>query len=274
MESSLEAFRVSDKFNHFVIPNNSQVIVFAHGSVLKPKTNLDDPLVHLEIGHNSTLEVYQICCPRYRTISNESFLSESVETKFVESIRIKQLQGSHLKWFKVISQTCSSVVRVDLDSSHTQTELLNLVLPNSNTNVDLDHQIVANSRQNRIIQTTKGIQNQLSDCKIKHLIQATKKVKNFEATQKIQMLKNFCNAKTELQPILEIFSPSVVCSHGASIGSFDPNEILFLRSRGLNELIVNNLLGKAFIEEMLSQVPILCIKMEIENLTQKYFNLY
>ena len=37
------------------------------------------------------------------------------------------------------------------------------------------------------------------------------------------------------KPQLEIASPDVSCTHGATIGSFDEDTIFYLRSRGISE---------------------------------------
>jgi Fe-S cluster assembly protein SufD len=37
------------------------------------------------------------------------------------------------------------------------------------------------------------------------------------------------------KPQLEIFADDVLCSHGATIGQLDPEEVFYLQSRGMTE---------------------------------------
>ena len=39
----------------------------------------------------------------------------------------------------------------------------------------------------------------------------------------------------DIKPELQIFADDVKCSHGATIGALDPEQIFYLRSRGIAE---------------------------------------
>jgi Fe-S cluster assembly protein SufD len=62
------------------------------------------------------------------------------------------------------------------------------------------------------------------------------------------------DALINTKPDLEIYADDVKCTHGSTIGQVDPNQIFYLRSRGLGELEAQRLLTYAFASEML--VPI------------------
>jgi Fe-S cluster assembly protein SufD len=64
------------------------------------------------------------------------------------------------------------------------------------------------------------------------------------------------DAEVDTKPQLEIFADDVKCSHGATIGQLDENQVFYLRARGLSEQAARNVLTYAFCEEIIAQLPI------------------
>lgn len=62
-------------------------------------------------------------------------------------------------------------------------------------------------------------------------------------------------ARAEAVPGLEILSDDVRCSHGVSIGGLDPDELFYLRSRGIPEAESKTLLVEGFLEGVLRRIP-------------------
>jgi Fe-S cluster assembly protein SufD len=61
-------------------------------------------------------------------------------------------------------------------------------------------------------------------------------------------------AEMDIKPELEIFADDVKCSHGATIGALDPEQIFYLRSRGIPEAQARAMLIRAFLAEALEPV--------------------
>lgn len=61
-------------------------------------------------------------------------------------------------------------------------------------------------------------------------------------------------AEMDIKPELQIFADDVKCSHGAAIGALDPEQIFYLRSRGIPEAAARALLIRAFLAEALEPV--------------------
>lgn len=61
-------------------------------------------------------------------------------------------------------------------------------------------------------------------------------------------------AEIDIKPELEIFADDVKCSHGATIGALDPEQIFYLRSRGIPEEQARSMLIRAFLTEALEPV--------------------
>ena len=56
------------------------------------------------------------------------------------------------------------------------------------------------------------------------------------------------------KPHLEIDADDVTCSHGATVGQLDPDELFYLRSRGIGDELGRALLIHAFVAEVLHRV--------------------
>src|SRR5205085_7998646 len=63
-------------------------------------------------------------------------------------------------------------------------------------------------------------------------------------------------AEIDTKPQLEIYADDVKCSHGATVGQLDENQIFYLRSRGLDERSARNMLTLAFADEIVGRCGI------------------
>jgi Fe-S cluster assembly protein SufD len=61
-------------------------------------------------------------------------------------------------------------------------------------------------------------------------------------------------AEIDIKPELEIFADDVKCSHGATIGALDPEQVFYFRSRGIPEAQARAMLIRAFLTEALEPV--------------------
>lgn len=58
------------------------------------------------------------------------------------------------------------------------------------------------------------------------------------------------------KPQLEIFADDVLCSHGATIGQLDPEEVFYLQSRGMTEQKAKEVLTYAFALETIENIKV------------------
>ncbi len=62
------------------------------------------------------------------------------------------------------------------------------------------------------------------------------------------------DATINSKPQLEIFADDVKCSHGATMGQINPDEVFYLRSRGISESEAKKLLLSAYAREIIDEV--------------------
>ncbi|HME28181.1 MAG TPA: Fe-S cluster assembly protein SufD [Acetobacteraceae bacterium] len=62
------------------------------------------------------------------------------------------------------------------------------------------------------------------------------------------------DAEIDTKPELEIFADDVKCSHGATVGELDADQLFYLRSRGIPDAEARSMLVRAFLAEALDAV--------------------
>lgn len=64
------------------------------------------------------------------------------------------------------------------------------------------------------------------------------------------------DAEIDTKPELEIFADDVKCSHGATVGELDADQLFYLRSRGIPDAEARAMLVHAFLAEALDAVTL------------------
>ncbi len=72
-------------------------------------------------------------------------------------------------------------------------------------------------------------------------------------------------AKIDAQPQLEILNDDVSCKHGATVGQIDPEELFYLKSRGLDEPDARRMLICAFAAEIVDHVSVKPLREALNN---------
>jgi Fe-S cluster assembly protein SufD len=75
-----------------------------------------------------------------------------------------------------------------------------------------------------------------------------------DAKQTNQTLLLSKEATINTKPQLEIFADDVKCTHGATVGQLEAEPLFYLRSRGISEQEAQNILVRAFADDLLDRV--------------------
>ncbi len=92
---------------------------------------------------------------------------------------------------------------------------------------------------------------------------------NAHGTDAQQSNKNLLlsnDARVDTKPQLEIFNDDVKCSHGATVGQLEEEELFYLLTRGLPEPLARNLLTYGFAEEIINKVTVAAMKGELDDI--------
>jgi len=111
--------------------------------------------------------------------------------------------------------------------------------------------------------------NVLRDSAVTNYAGTIKVEKNANGTNAYQSNRNLTlsdKVRCDTRPILEIESNQLRCTHGATVGQLDDEQLFYLRSRGLPAAQARNLLIEAFIEPVLERIRIEEVQSEFRKL--------
>jgi Fe-S cluster assembly protein SufD len=79
------------------------------------------------------------------------------------------------------------------------------------------------------------------------------------------------DAEIDSKPELEIFADDVKCSHGATVGELDAEQLFYLRSRGIPDAEARSILVRAFLAEALDAVTDEPIRAILETAVERWW---
>ena len=85
-------------------------------------------------------------------------------------------------------------------------------------------------------------------------IEVSRHAQKTDGYQMNQALLLSGEAEIDSKPQLEIYADDVKCSHGATVGELDPDQLFYLRSRGVPEAEARSILVRAFLTEALDPI--------------------
>lgn len=113
-------------------------------------------------------------------------------------------------------------------------------------------------------QTYRGVLNDRSRGVFNGKVFVRENAHGTDAQQSNKNLLLSNDARVDTKPQLEIFNDDVKCSHGATVGQLEEEELFYLLTRGLPESLARNLLTYGFAEAVIDKIGIEAIKSELD----------
>jgi Fe-S cluster assembly protein SufD len=113
-------------------------------------------------------------------------------------------------------------------------------------------------------QNYKGVLNDKSRAVFNGKVFVRENAHGTDAQQSNKNLLLSNEARVDTKPQLEIFNDDVKCSHGATVGQLEEEELFYLLTRGLPENLARNLLTYGFAEEIIRKIGIESIKSDLD----------
>ncbi len=212
---------------------NQKLTVPIGASLILENCNLEN-ILEIELLANSSLKITQINL--FENISN---------------LQITQHKNTCFQATKILEYNYENHWNITLNGDNTTTKIYNLILGKNQNQVKLDEKITSYNINNNIVHLTKAVLDDQSCAIIYHTAVAPFGTLDHQTNQKIQTILLSQKSKVEMRPVLQISSPSVKANHGATVGKFDPNQLVYLQSRGLKILEAKKLLQDVFCDEIL-----------------------
>lgn len=132
------------------------------------------------------------------------------------------------------------------------------------------HAAVYHSAQNcRSEQVYKNILAHESVAEFNSLVYAERGAVGTESRQLNKNLILSPGARVYSRPQLKIYADDVSCNHGSATGQLNPDELFYLRSRGISPENSRYLLAYGFAEEVLTHIQPFALRWQIENIVKR-----
>ena len=105
-------------------------------------------------------------------------------------------------------------------------------------------------------ETYKGILSGAATGVFNGRIHVARDAQKTDARQTNKNLLLSDEALVQTNPQLEINADDVKCSHGSTVGQIDPDQLYYLRSRGLGRKAARDLLVYAFAEDVVEKLRV------------------
>lgn len=201
-----------------------------------------------------------------------SLLEEPEDTWHLESFRASLKRDSRLKTVEVTdgAETIRHDYRVFLNGENSEV-LLNGVWMlaekrQAHTNIIVEH-VAPHCRSYQLF---KSALTEASRSSFEGKIYVHPEAQKTEAYQLNNNLLLSDRAMADSKPNLEIFADDVKASHGSTVGQLDPEELFYLRTRGLSDNEARNILVYGFCKEVIDMIEIPSLKADVTNRAQRF----
>lgn len=245
ISDSGKANHLSQPRNLFIAEEGSSVKIIEEYHSFGDKVNYTNSVTEIFCDSNSYVEHYKIQ-------NNEG------STYHTGTTQVKQNKNSHftnttISWGGEITR--NNLISL-FDGTNTECHFYGLYLLGGNQHVDnqtlADH-AMPNCYSNELY---KGIINGKATGVFNGKIMVRQDAQKTNAYQSNKNILLSDDATIYSKPQLEIFADDVKCSHGATTGQLNEEEMFYLRSRGIGEEDARTLLLKAFAGDVIDSVKI------------------
>lgn len=146
-------------------------------------------------------------------------------------------------------------LEIDLTAPGAVLDLAGVYLCPADERVDLRVLVRHAAGEGSSRQLFKGIVGGTARASFDGLIYVAPDAQQTQAYQENHTLLLSDSARVESRPQLEIYADDVQCSHGATTGYLNPDELFYLRSRGIPEAEARRLQMQAFLSPVLRRLP-------------------
>ncbi len=154
-------------------------------------------------------------------------------------------------------------VHVDLARKGARCDLFGVFMANEGQHVDNHIRVDHSAPRTVSRETFKGIIGDRGRGVFNGKVVVHKDAQKIDATQSSDNLLLSDRGEIDTKPELEIYADDVKCSHGATVGQLDEDQLFYLRSRGIDDSTARGLLTFAFANEILRRLDLPMIRERI-----------
>ncbi len=202
---------------------------------------------------NGITEVYLHHSARLQHVRIQS---ESRQARHLSRVVLSQATASEYKGINIASGGLwsRSDIYADINGEHALCELDGLYLVGNQQHTDYHLDVQHNQPHCTSRENFRGIIHGKGRAVFDGRILVNKAAQKTDAQLTNKNLLLVENAEVDTKPQLEIYADDVKCSHGTTVGRIDPNQLFYLRSRGIAQQAARKMLCLGFADQILSAI--------------------
>ncbi|GAB7550139.1 Fe-S cluster assembly protein SufD [Cupriavidus sp. CuC1] len=215
-----------------------------------------------------TNSVTDIVAARDAQVEHHKVQQESLKAFHIAGVKMDQQHGSHFtsSAFALGGALARVDIQVGLNAERAECSLDGLYMTGGRQHIDHHTRIDHARPQGKSREFYKGVLAGASRAVFNGKVVVHADAQHTDAHQSNRNLLLSENAEVDTKPQLEIYADDVKCSHGATVGQLEPDQIYYLRSRGLDDASARALLTFAFAEEMVNRLGLASLRTRLETL--------
>ena len=241
---------------HFGRGSQGRIILCAHTFTLDRFRTEEEVSISLEEGAKAEFVVMQ---------------NEHNGAEHTTSYRVSLAAGASLDlvFLSFYGGAIRNRISVALEGEQASCSLSGLYLTDSAQQMDFDILMEHRVPASRSTQLFKGVLDDRGVAHFDGLIRVDRDAQKTEAYQANHNLLVSDTARAFSRPQLEIYADDVKCSHGATIGRLNPDELFYLRTRGIPLAEARLLQQMAFTNEVLEKISSPALRLRMQDLVEK-----
>jgi Fe-S cluster assembly protein SufD len=238
-----------------VLGNGSAVTVVESYIGLSEQTYFTNAVTEIAAGRDASVDHYRIN-------------RENRQAYHISTTHLYQQHNSHVSTFNL--SMGGALTRNDtnahLDGEHVTARLNGLYLATGQQHVD-NHTAIHHARPNcDSYEVYKGILEGKSQAVFNGKVFVHQDAQETDAKQLNKNLMLSPDATVHTKPQLEIRADQVKCTHGATVGQLDEEQIFYLRTRGLSRDAACHLLTYGFAADLIRRLKVEALREHLDTL--------
>jgi Fe-S cluster assembly protein SufD len=233
----------------------SQVEIIEHYVGLNDAAYFTNAVTHIEVDTNAA-------------VIHTKLQQESLRGYHIADIRAEQERDSRFtsQSFALGGLLSRNDIATRLDAQGCEATLIGLYMANGRQHMD-HHTLIDHARpRGTSREFYKGVLDGAARAVFNGKVIVRPDAQQTDAQQSNRNLLLSEHAEVDTKPQLEIYADDVKCSHGATVGQLDAEQIYYLRSRGIDDAAAHALLTFAFAEDVATRVSCVPLRSRLEQL--------
>lgn len=209
-----------------------------------------------------------IIAARDTQVEHHKLQQESIKAFHIAGVNVDQQHGSRFasSSFALGGELTRIDINVGLNAERTECTLDGLYMTGGRQHVDHHTRIDHIKPCGKSREFYKGILAGASRAVFNGKVVVHPDAQQTDAHQSNRNLLLSENAEVDTKPQLEIYADDVKCSHGATVGQLDADQIYYLRSRGMDDSSARALLTFAFAKEVVERLSLVPLRSRLKKL--------